>query len=109
MRSWAGATTSPRSAAGRTCTSRCPTTCLPPWSGWDDALCLVFDGGAHDPALLDRVVRQEREIRDVAFCSLARARERCADFTARRVEAALAAVAGTGATAYTESGRRSDS
>ena len=24
------------------------TDWLPPWSGWDDALCLVFDGGAHD-------------------------------------------------------------
>ena len=24
------------------------TDWLPPWSGWDDALCLVFDGGVHD-------------------------------------------------------------
>ena len=24
------------------------TDWLPPWSGWDDALCLVFDGGEHD-------------------------------------------------------------
>jgi 8-oxo-dGTP pyrophosphatase MutT (NUDIX family) len=79
------------------------TDWLPPWSGWDDALCLVFDGGVHDPALLDDVVRQEREIRDAAFCTVEEVRERCADFTARRVEAALANVDG-GGPAYTESG-----
>ncbi len=40
------------------------TDWLPPWSGWDDALCLVFDGGEHDASILDDIVRQEREIRD---------------------------------------------
>ena len=30
------------------------TDWLPPWSGWDDALCLVFDGGAHDAAIARR-------------------------------------------------------
>jgi 8-oxo-dGTP pyrophosphatase MutT (NUDIX family) len=79
------------------------TDWLPPWSGWDDALCLVFDGGEHDPAILDQVVRQEREIRDAAFCTAEEVRERCADFTARRVRSALANVAGEGP-AYTESG-----
>jgi 8-oxo-dGTP pyrophosphatase MutT (NUDIX family) len=79
------------------------TDWLPPWSGWDDALCLVFDGGEHEAALLDGVVRQEREIRDAAFCTIAEVRERCADFTARRIESALANVAG-GGPAYTESG-----
>ena len=49
------------------------------------------------------IVRQEREIRDAAFCTVEEVRERCADFTARRVEAALANLAG-GAPAYTESG-----
>ena len=29
------------------------TDWLPPWSGWDDALCLVFDGGVTSPAVLD--------------------------------------------------------
>jgi 8-oxo-dGTP pyrophosphatase MutT (NUDIX family) len=81
------------------------TDWLPPWSGWDDALCLVFDGGVHDPALLDRVVRQEREIREVAFCTLAEVHERAADFTARRIEAALRSLDGPGGPAYTESGR----
>jgi 8-oxo-dGTP pyrophosphatase MutT (NUDIX family) len=79
------------------------TDWLPPWSGWDDALCLVFDGGEHDTSLLDDVVRQEREIRDAAFCTVQEVRERCADFTARRIESALANLVG-GAPAYTESG-----
>lgn len=80
------------------------TDWLPPWSGWDDALCLVFDGGAHDPALLDQVVRQTREIRSAAFCTPEEAVERCADYTARRIESALANLAEPGP-AYTESGR----
>ena len=29
------------------------TDWLPPWSGWDDALCLVFDGGEHDASIAD--------------------------------------------------------
>ncbi len=80
------------------------TDWLPSWSGWDDALCLVFDGGVHEPAVLDKVVVQPREIRDAEFCTPEQVRERCADFTARRVEAALANAHG-GGTAYTESGR----
>ncbi|MGZ6751611.1 MAG: NUDIX hydrolase [Nocardioides sp.] len=78
------------------------TDWLPPWGGWDDALCLVFDGGVHDPAITDRIVKQAREIRSAEFCTLAEVRERAADFTARRVEAALA---GGGTPRYTESGR----
>ncbi|GAB3196569.1 hypothetical protein GCM10027062_06130 [Nocardioides hungaricus] len=80
------------------------TDWLPPWSGWDDALCLVFDGGAQEEAILDRVVRQAREIRSVEFCTPAQVEERCADFTARRVAAALANL-DAGAPVYTESGR----
>lgn len=76
------------------------TDWLPAWSGWDDAVCLVFDGGAHPPDILERVVKQQREIRDVAFCTLDEVDARAADFTARRVRAAL-----TGESAYTESGR----
>lgn len=82
------------------------TDWLPPWGGWDDALCLVFNGGTHAPDLLDRVVKQAREIRDVEFCTLAQVHERAADFTARRVEAALAVLSDPGgAPRYTESGR----
>ena len=79
------------------------TDWLPPWGGWDDALCLVFDGGTHDPALLDQVVKQAREIREAEWCTAEQVQERAADFTARRVEAALANLGG--GPAYTESGR----
>ena len=80
------------------------TDWLPSWSGWDDALCLVFDGGVHDPSILEKVVVQPREIRSAEFCTLAQVRERCADFTARRIESALRNIRGDGP-AYTESGR----
>ena len=80
------------------------TDWLPPWSGWDDALCLVFDGGEHDGSLTGDIVRQAREIKDAAFCTPEEVRERCADFTARRIESAVANL-DDGAPAYTESGR----
>jgi 8-oxo-dGTP pyrophosphatase MutT (NUDIX family) len=80
------------------------TDWLPAWSGWDDAVCLVFDGGVHDPSVIEQVVAEPREIRGVAWAGPDQVRAQCADFTARRVEAALRAVA-TGIPAYTESGR----
>ncbi|MEP9361456.1 NUDIX hydrolase [Nocardioides sp. CN2-186] len=80
------------------------TDWLPAWSGWDDALCLVFDGGEHDASITDSIVKQAREIRSAEFCTVEEVRERCADFTARRIESALANL-GTGRSAYTESGR----
>lgn len=81
------------------------TDWLPAWSGWDDALCLVFDGGRHDAALTDTIVREAREIRTAEFCTVDQVHERCADFTARRIEAALANLSAGGGPAYTESGR----
>ena len=81
------------------------TDWLPPWSGWDDALCLVFDGGQHDASLVDGAVLQAREIRAAQFCTLEEVRDRCADFTARRIESALVTLDGPGGPAYTESGR----
>ena len=80
------------------------TDWLPPWAGWDDALCLVFDGGVHAASILADVVPQAREIRTAAFLTLAEVDERAADFTARRVRSALANLTGDGP-AYTESGR----
>jgi len=76
------------------------TDWLPPWGGWDDALCLVFDGGVQDASVLAQVVLQPREIRDVRFCTLEEVDELAADFTARRVRAAVACTQ-----PYTESGR----
>jgi RimJ/RimL family protein N-acetyltransferase/8-oxo-dGTP pyrophosphatase MutT (NUDIX family) len=76
------------------------TDWLPAWGGWDDAVCLVFDGGTLPHSALADVVMQEREIRDVRFCTLEEVDELAADFTARRVRAAV-----TGEGTYTESGR----
>jgi 8-oxo-dGTP pyrophosphatase MutT (NUDIX family) len=81
------------------------TDWLPPWSGWDDALCLVFDGGRHDAAILEHVVKETREIRSAEFCTPEQVAERCADFTAGRVAAALANL-GAGAPSYVERGDR---
>jgi ADP-ribose pyrophosphatase YjhB (NUDIX family) len=67
------------------------TDWLPPWGGWDDAICLVFDGGEMPVDVLDRIVREEREIRAVAWCTPEEVAERAADFTARRISAALTA------------------
>ena len=80
------------------------TDWLPPWSGWDDAVCMVFDGGRHPPQLADRIVAQRREIRAARFCSTAEVHELCADFTARRIDSALANVK-AGRCTFTESGR----
>jgi 8-oxo-dGTP pyrophosphatase MutT (NUDIX family) len=77
---------------------------LPPWGGWDDAVCLVFDGGEHSSGLTDGIVKQAREIREAEFATLEQVRERCADFTARRIESALANLAAGGGPAYVESG-----
>ncbi|MEZ0578901.1 NUDIX domain-containing protein [Nocardioides sp. MH1] len=79
------------------------TDWLPPWGGWDDALCLVFDGGVHEPSLVERIVPQAREIRSAEFCTLDEVDERAADFSARRIRAAMGNLGG--GPAYTESGR----
>ena len=83
------------------------TDWLPPWSGWDDALCLVFDGGVHETTLPQRMVLDPREIASAVFCTLDEVDERATDFTARRVRAALAGL--DGGPGYTESGRVPDS
>jgi 8-oxo-dGTP pyrophosphatase MutT (NUDIX family) len=80
------------------------TDWLPPWGGWDDAVCLVFDGGVHDESLVETIVRQQREIRAARFCTLAEAHDLCADFTARRLVAALRNLSDDPGPAYTESG-----
>jgi 8-oxo-dGTP pyrophosphatase MutT (NUDIX family) len=80
------------------------TDWLPPWGGWDDALCLVFDGGAWDASIAHSLVLQAREIRSAEFFAIDELEARTADFTARRIAAALAALSGGGAP-YSESGR----
>jgi ADP-ribose pyrophosphatase YjhB (NUDIX family) len=80
------------------------TDWLPPWSGWDDAVCLVFDGGVHDAGVAEMIVPQAKEIRTARFCTLTEVHNLCADYTARRIDSALAALDGRGPS-YTESGR----
>jgi RimJ/RimL family protein N-acetyltransferase/8-oxo-dGTP pyrophosphatase MutT (NUDIX family) len=80
------------------------TDWLPPWSGWDDAVCLVFDGGEHDASVTHDIVKEAREIREAEFATLDQVRERCADFTARRIESARANLAAGGGPAYVEGG-----
>ncbi len=81
------------------------TDWLPPWGGWDDAVCLVFDGGVHDESITAGIVRQQREIRSARFCTIEEVHELCADFTARRVVSALINVSDSPGPAYTESGQ----
>lgn len=83
------------------------TDWLPPWSGWDDALCLVFDGGVHDAAVAESIVRQEREIKDAAFCTLDEVGERASEITAHRIASAIANL--DGGPSYTEGGVSSTS
>ena len=80
------------------------TDWLPPWSGWDDAVCLVFDGGVHDSSILAGVEMEPREIRAAEFATMEEVRERCADFTARRIASALANLEAGAGPAYVESG-----
>jgi RimJ/RimL family protein N-acetyltransferase/8-oxo-dGTP pyrophosphatase MutT (NUDIX family) len=79
------------------------TDWLPPWGGWDDAVCLVFDGGVHGAEVLDAMVLQAREIRSAEFATPEQVRELCTDFTARRIELAVGN-ATAGLTSYAESG-----
>ena len=81
------------------------TDWLPPWGGWDDAVCLVFDGGTHSPDLVEQIVRQKREIKSARFCTVEEVHELCADFTARRIVSALINLSETPGPGYTESGR----
>jgi 8-oxo-dGTP pyrophosphatase MutT (NUDIX family) len=80
------------------------TDWLPPWSGWDDAVCLVFDGGVHEASIAQRIVPQAKEIRQARFCTVQEVHSVCADFTARRIDSALANL-DSGLATYTDSGR----
>jgi 8-oxo-dGTP pyrophosphatase MutT (NUDIX family) len=81
------------------------TDWLPAWGGWDDAVCLVFDGGLHDQSITASIVHQQREIRSARFCTIEEVHELCADFTARRIVSALINVSEHPGPAYTESGQ----
>ncbi len=48
---------------------------LPPWSGWDDACCLVFELGNLPSSAVDQMVLEPAEIRAVHWCDLERVAE----------------------------------
>jgi hypothetical protein len=59
--------------------------------------------------VVDAIVRQEREIRSAGFFTLDEVREKCADFTARRIESAMRNLTDNPGSPYTESGRSLES
>jgi 8-oxo-dGTP pyrophosphatase MutT (NUDIX family) len=40
---------------------------LPRWEGWSDALEILYDGGVHDPSLIDRLHPDGFEIKDLSW------------------------------------------
>jgi 8-oxo-dGTP pyrophosphatase MutT (NUDIX family) len=42
---------------------------LPRWEGWGDAVEILYDGGVHDPGLLDRLQPDGFEIREISWHS----------------------------------------
>ena len=42
-----------------------------------------------DASLISEIVKQDREIRTAEFCTLDQVHERCADFTARRIDSGV--------------------
>ncbi len=80
------------------------TDWLPPWGGWDDALCLVFDGGVLDSGITATMTLEPREIAGVEFVAVDDLEGKATDFTLRRIRAAMESVR-AGAAPYTESGR----
>jgi 8-oxo-dGTP pyrophosphatase MutT (NUDIX family) len=56
---------------------------LPPWSGWDDACCLVFELGDLPASAVDQMVLEPTEIRAVHWCDLERVADRGTAATTR--------------------------
>lgn len=56
---------------------------LPPWSGWDDACCFVFELGGLPTSAVDQLRLDPTEIRAVHWCDLGRVAERGAAATTR--------------------------
>jgi len=56
---------------------------LPPWNGWDDACCLVFELGNLPTPAIDQMRLEPAEIRTVHWCDLERVAERGTAATTR--------------------------
>jgi RimJ/RimL family protein N-acetyltransferase/ADP-ribose pyrophosphatase YjhB (NUDIX family) len=74
---------------------------LPPWRGWDDACQFVFDLGAHEETLVDRMLLEGREIAAVRWCTAAEAAAHVAPYLADLLERLIGE---PGEPAYLEAG-----
>ena len=75
---------------------------MPPYLGWDDALELIFDGGAMSEAELPGLTLQASEIIQVRMCTLAEAADLVTPLAHRRLVVAAGLAADE--TAYLEDG-----
>ena len=77
---------------------------MPPYLGWDDALELIFDGGAIEEADLPGLALQASEIARVRLCTLTDAVDLLTPLAHRRLSVAVGL--GPGEFAYLEDGTR---
>lgn len=63
---------------------------LPRWEGWGDAVELLYDGGVHDPSLVDRLTPDGFEIKGVGWYSLDELAGRVSPLNQRRLPIILA-------------------
>jgi 8-oxo-dGTP diphosphatase len=77
---------------------------MPPYLGWDDALELIFDGGALTESELDGLTLEPHEIVRVRLCTLPEAGRLVTALSHRRLSVAVDLAAGE--TAYLQNGYR---
>lgn len=63
---------------------------LPRWQGWGDAIEILYDGGVHEPSLLDSLTPDGFEILGVAWYSATELAELVSPLNARRLPLVLA-------------------
>lgn len=76
---------------------------MPPYLGWDDAVELIFDGGAIESHQLDALTLQPTEIKQVALVTLEQAADLVTPLSHRRLT--VAAALAPGEIAYLQDGR----
>lgn len=64
---------------------------LPRWEGWGDAVEILYDGGVHDPSLIDRLQPDGFEIRDLSWHAPDKLAGLVSPLNARRLPMILAA------------------
>ena len=62
---------------------------LPRWQGWGDAIEILYDGGVHDPSLLESLTPDGREILGVSWYSAAELADLVSPLNARRLPLVL--------------------